>query len=156
MGLAADEAVPDKPMSVEEVNRLYESGEISNRKQEGESQIIIDGLPECYYPIVDSLDAPSGSARREVWTDGERLDFGFFKLPPGHNIEPRETIHEEFLYVLRGELRAEVGNEVKDLAQGDIIEAPRGTRISLSSITGRVRFVIVRSLAFLEEMVDAA
>lgn len=155
VGLAADEAVPDKPMSVEEVNRLHDAGEIGERRADGESQVIIDGLPECYYSIVDSLDAPPSSARREVWTDGERLGFGFFELPANHQEALRETAHEEFLYVLRGELHAEVGNESKDMVQGDIIEAPRGTRIGLAAGNGHVRYVIVRSLPFLEKKIDS-
>ena len=156
VGLAEDEAVPDKPMSVEEANRLHDAGEADTQRAEGESQAIVHGLPNCYYPIIDSLDAPPCSARREVWTDGERLGFGFFELPPYHTVAPRETVHEEFMYVLRGELNARVGEESRWLARDGIVECPRGSSIRLRTGDKSVRYVVVRSLPYLEKRIDAS
>ena len=65
VGLAEDEAVPDKAMTVDEVNRKYQVGEREKHvKAEGRSQVIVEGLNECFYPIVSSLDGPRCSARQ--------------------------------------------------------------------------------------------
>ena len=156
VGLAEDEAVPDRPMSVEEANRLHDAGEVDTQRAEGESQAIVNGLPNCYYPLIESLDAPRCSARREAWMDGERLGFGFFELPPYHTAALRETAHEELLYVLRGELHARCEGESRWLARGDIVECPRGSSIRLLTRDTSVRYVVVRSLPFLEEKIDAS
>lgn len=155
VGLAEDEAVPDRPMSVDEANRLHDAGEAESQRAEGESQAIVGGLPDCYYPLIESLDAPPCSAQREIRLDGERLGFGFFELPPYHASKPRETVHEEFLYVLRGELHARSGEESRWLARGDIVESPRGSSIRLRTKDKTARYVVVRSLPFLEETIDA-
>ena len=156
VGLAEDEAVPDKPMSVEEANRLHDAGEADTQRAEGESQAIVHGLPNCYYPIIDSLDAPPCSARREVWAVGERLGFGFFELAPYHTVAPRETVHEEFMYVLRGELHVRAGEDSKWLARGEVVECPRGSSVRLRTRDKSVRYVVVRSVPFLEERIDAS
>ena len=147
VGAAEDDAVADEAMSADEANRLHDAGE---------PRAIVNGLPDCYYRLIDSLDAPPCSTRREVWLDGERLGFGFLELPPYFTSEPRETVHEEFLYVLRGELHARSGEESKWLARGDIIESPRGSRIRLRTGNKTVRYVVIRSLPFLEEKIDAS
>src|SRR5581483_8713488 len=112
VGLAEDEAVPEKAMTVEEVNRKYGVGEREKHvKAEGKSQAIVEGLNDCYYPIVGSLDAPQSSARRVNWVEGERLAFGYFEVPAGYS-EPKATSQREmFIYVLRGSMHAEVNGE---------------------------------------------
>lgn len=50
-----------------------------------------------------------------------------FELPPGAG--PRPHVHEETeecIYVLRGELRVHVGDEVHDAAVGSCVFIPRG------------------------------
>src|SRR6185436_15476176 len=60
VGLAADEAVPDKAFTVDEINQLHADGG-KRIATEGASQAVIDGLHECYYPLIESLDAPQVS-----------------------------------------------------------------------------------------------
>ena len=62
VGLAENEAVPEKAMTVEEVNRRYKVGERDQHKgAAGKSLAVVDGLDVCFYPIVESLDAPRPS-----------------------------------------------------------------------------------------------
>ena len=53
VGLAADQAVPDKAFTVDEINKLIDTGG-TRKAAEGESQAVIEGLHECYYPLIAS------------------------------------------------------------------------------------------------------
>src|SRR5207344_909443 len=132
VGLAENEAVPEKAMTVEEVNRRYKVGERDKHKEaQGKSQAIVEGLDVCYYPIIESLDAPRRSARHVDWIEGERLAFGFFEVQNGHE-EPEVTAqHEMFIYVLSGKLQAKSGKESRVTGSGDIIYVARGSTCHL-------------------------
>jgi quercetin dioxygenase-like cupin family protein len=157
VGLAADEAVPDRAMSVAEVNRLYKEGKLEQRKSEPEkSQIIIEGMNNCYYPILDSLDAPAWSARRVTWIEGERLAFGFFEVRAGYGEPGLKSEHEQFIYVIGGKLKADVDGESKDVGTGDIIHIPKGAiyRLSVQS-RQNARYALVHSTPYLENRIDS-
>jgi quercetin dioxygenase-like cupin family protein len=156
VGLAEDEAVPERAMTVDEVNRKYGVGERDKHiKTQGESQAIIEGLNTCYYPIVESLDAPQISARREVWIEGERLAFGFFDVPGGHEEPEAGSRQEAFFYVLSGTVEATCGKERKTLGQGDIVYVPRGEKYRLLAQAPFARYAAVRSTAYLEHRIDS-
>lgn len=155
VGLAEDEAVPDKAMTVEEVNRKYHVGDRDkHQKAQGKSQAIIEGLDECFYPIVDSLDAKRFSARRVNWIEGERLAFGYFEVPGGYEEANRDAAHETFIYVLSGHMQAEAGGERKTVSTGDIVYVPRGQSYGLRVEDPYVRYALVRSTAYLENRID--
>ena len=155
VGLAEDEAVPEKAMTVAEVNRKYNVGDRDkHQKAQGKSQAVIDGLNNCFYPILDSLDAPPSSARRVNWIEGQRLAFGFFEVPAGYD-EPQMTAeHEMFIYVLSGKLSARVGTEGKSAAAGDIIHIPRGETYRLQTQSAYARYTLVCSTPYLESKID--
>jgi quercetin dioxygenase-like cupin family protein len=156
VGLAENEAVPDKAMTVEEVNRRYKVGERDKHKgAEGESQAIVEGLDICFYPIIESLDAPRRSARHVDWIEGERLGFGFFEVPGGYD-EPQATAqHELFIYVLGGRLQAKAGNQTKTVGTGDIVYVPRGSDYRLQVQSPFARYVLVCSTPWLEHRIDS-
>jgi len=156
VGLAEDEAVPDKAMTVAEVNRKYNVGDRDkHQKTQGKSQAVIDGLNVCFYPVIDALDAPRSSARRVNWIEGERLAFGFFEIPSGHE-EPRMTAdHEMFVYVLSGELAAQSGAERKSISAGDIVHVPRGNSYRLQVKSPFARYAVVCSTPYLENAIDS-
>lgn len=155
VGLAENEAVPEKAMTVEEVNRRYKVGERDQHKgAEGRSQAIVEGLDVCFYPIIEALDAPRRSARHVDWIEGERLAFGFFEVPGGYD-EPQTTAqHEMFVYVLSGKLRALAGNETKAVSSGDIVYVPRGEAYRLQVDSPYARYVLVCSTPWLEDRID--
>jgi len=155
VGLAENEAVPEKAMTVEEVNRRYKVGERGKHKgAEGKSQAIVDGLDICFYPIIESLDAPRRSARHVDWIEGERLAFGFFEVQGGHD-EPQATAgHEMFVYVLSGKLQASADGRSKLVGADDIVHIPRGARYRLQAQSPFARYVLVCSTPYLEERID--
>lgn len=156
VGIAADEAPPEAAMSVEEVNRIHATGRWAGQEKDAEaSQAIIEGLDECYYPILDSLDAPASSGNRVCWVEGERLAFGFFEYAAGYARAPERLEHEEFMYVLNGKLNMRVDNDRQEVGPGDVVEAPRGGEREFTvSPKAPARFVVIKSLPYLEERID--
>jgi quercetin dioxygenase-like cupin family protein len=156
VGLAEDEAVPDKAMTVAEVNRKYGVGEKEKHtKAQGVSQVIIEGLHDCYYPLLPSLDAPRSSARRVNWIEGERLAFGLFESPQGYADRVAEAPHETFIYVLSGTMHAEAGGESRTVSAGDVLHVPRGDAYSLVANDSYARYALVASTAYLENRIDS-
>lgn len=155
VGLAEDEAVPEKAMTVEEVNRKYGVGDRDrHQKAQGKSQAIIEGLNVCYYPILESLDAPRSSARRVNWIEGERLAFGLFEVPANSAEPPMTAAREMFVYVLSGTLAAECDGEAKTVTAGDIVYIPRGARYQLRVDSPYARYAMVCSTPYLEQRID--
>lgn len=117
---------------------------------------IIEGLGECYYPIIDKLDAPAASGNREGWIEGNRLAFGFIEYLSGYARPPAQAVHEEFIYVLSGGLDIRIGNESRSAGPGDVIEIPKGTKYGFT-VTGEapLRYALVRSTPYLEARIEA-
>lgn len=155
VGLAENEAVPQKAMTVDEVNQLYKVGERDKHQgAQGKSQAIVDGLNICFYPIIESLEAPRRSARHVDWIEGERLAFGFFEVPGGYD-EPQSTSQREmFIYVLSGRLHAKSEGQSKTVGIGDIIHVPRGGGYRLQVESPFARYVLVCSTPYLENRID--
>ena len=156
VGLAEDEAVPDKAMTVAEVNRKYNVGDRDkHQKAQGQSQAVIDGVKLCYYAVIDAFDAPAVSARRANCIEGERLAFGYFEAPAGRTDAEQAAAHETFLYVLHGEVAAESGGAKKSLKAGDILQVARGDQYAIEVKSPFARYVTVRSTPYLENLIDS-
>lgn len=155
VGLAEDEAVPGKAMTVEEVNRKYNVGDREkHQKAQGKSQAIINGLDVCFYPIIESLDSPRCSARRVNWIEGERLAFGFFEVPADYDEPEMTSQHEMFVYVLSGEIQARADGTTRLVQDGDIIHVGRGDPLRLQVRSPFARYVLVCSTPYLEGRID--
>ncbi len=154
VGLAEDEAVPDKAMTVAEVNQKYGVGDRDkHQKAQGKSQAVIEGLPVCFHPILDDLDAPPRSGRCVNWIEGERLAFGLFEVPAGYDEPEAESQREMFVYVLSGTIDAQTDGDRKTVGNGDIIYVPRGTRYRLQ-VRSHARYAVVCSTPWLEARID--
>jgi quercetin dioxygenase-like cupin family protein len=154
VGLAEDEAVPDKAMTVDEVNKKYNVGDKDkHKKTEGKSQAIIEGLPVCFHPILDNLEAPRRSGRCVNWIEGERLAFGFFEVPADHDEPEAVSEREMFIYVISGRINAKAGDSRKEVSAGDIVYVPRGQSYRLA-VTQHARYAVVCSTPYLEKKID--
>lgn len=165
VGLAADEKVPERAITIEEINRLHaragsvlgkRAGEDGDHRSKGGSSMIVDGLDECYHTLICGFDAPLPSSRRETWNEGERLAFGFVDAPPRAVERPAEqpSAHECFGIVIRGTLEVSLCGEARTLQPGDIVHARRGDLFAWAPGTGGVRFAMVRSTDWLERRID--
>lgn len=162
VGIAADEALPEQAMAVGEANAKFDAGEIVDRKGKNTGDngtgspenVIIDGVPDCFYQILQSLDQPLGVGRRIEWIKGERSAFGFFELPSGYSEEAEASEHEQFFYVLQGQVDATVDNDSQSVSNDGIIQIPKGSSYSLKvQPDAPTRLVAVRSTHFLENKV---
>ena len=156
VGLAADEAVPEKATSLEEANKEFQKsgwklgkGEI--KKETEKSTVRIDGLGNCYYPILETFDMPPGSGNRFYSFSGERMTFGFTELVKPYEETLPASEHEQFLYVLHGTLKAESENDKEILTAGGIMHIPKGSRYSIATDSNAVRYVSVQSTSTLEK-----
>jgi len=166
VGLAVDERVPERALSIEEINALHAQGgaalgkrgdEATRHREKGESQIIIEGIEDCYHPMIDGFDAPVPSSKRETWNHGERMAFGFIDAPPGTDAELGQAMpsaHEVFVIVLRGTALVHLGDEQRTLGVGDVVHARRGERFAIAPGTGGARYAMVRSTPWLERRID--
>ena len=154
VGLDRDQVVPDRAPTVDEINQRYEDGTADDVERDTEkAQIIVEGLNNSYYPILPSLEAPPSSGIHTVWVEGERLAFGYGEIPEGVEDSTTENAHEQFVYVLKGVIDAQVDDEHQQSGPGSIIHIPKGSKKSLSTQGGQhARYASVRATPKLEEM----
>lgn len=156
IGSAADEALPQSAPSAPEVAAAHAEGRWPGREKAPEqSQAIVEGLGNCYYPLIESLDAQASSAHTEHWVEGRKLAFGFLESPPEYDTDDRVSARELFAYVIRGELAAEVDGEAKLAVPGDLIHVPKGKRYRwrVAGSEG-ARYAIVRTTPAVEKEID--
>jgi quercetin dioxygenase-like cupin family protein len=154
VGIAEDEAPPASAPDLAEVQRVHDAGQwAGGTKNREKSQAIIDGVPDCYHPIIEHLDKPRGSGRTVTWIEGDRLAFGFFDVPPGAS-ESLAGEHECFVYLLGGGLDATVGNEQRQTGSGDIVHVPRGVPARWTAGADGARYVVIKAMADLQARLD--
>lgn len=157
VGIAEDEALPEKAMSVEDAHKMHDAGQWPGQKNTaGESSAIIEGFASCFYPILSSLEEPIGQIDRQIVLSGTLIDFGFYEFPRKFEMSEDKSAHERFIYVLAGSAEATVDGDTKQLTVGDIVKMPKGSayRISQSDSEGGVRFTMHSSNSLMEKMVD--
>jgi quercetin dioxygenase-like cupin family protein len=155
IGAAADEALPGKARTAAQVQKDVKAGKYPGGKKAAEkSEAIIEGLGNCYYPMIDSLEAPPASGHCARWVEGTHVAFGFVESPPGHVEEEKRAAHELFAYVIAGALDTQIGGNKHKAGTGDVIHVPRGTGYRWTVAKGGpVRYAAVRSTARLEAAV---
>ncbi|MBX3652083.1 MAG: cupin domain-containing protein [Burkholderiales bacterium] len=157
IGSAADESLPDEAPSATQVAKALKEGKWPGRDKEPQkSQAIVEGLGRCFYPMLETLDAPPASAHCEQWVEGANLAFGLIESPPGHERSSDASAHEVFIYVLQGALDAEVDGEKKRAVPGDLIHAPKNKPCRWQ-VAGKsnARYAIVGSTAKLEAEIES-
>ncbi len=155
VGLAEQEAVPERAMTVAEVNRKYTTGELKDRRLDADrSRVVVEGLPDCYYPLIDSFARPRSSAERTCTIAGERLVFGFSEAHRGDPAPAPGGGRELFLYVLAGEIDCRLDGDQKRLVAGDVVHAPRGAACRLRTVSDFARYVTVCPTPYLEQRIE--
>jgi len=156
VGLSVEEALPDQATSLDEATAEFEqagwaAGQGEIRKEPGKATARVEGLGNCYYPLIEALDAPPSSVDRRYAVEGERMVFEFAEWVKPRRRPLQESPHEAFLYVIHGALHAELDREHQEVSAGGIVHIPIGSRYGLSTEdTGHVRFACVSSTAALE------
>jgi len=156
IGAAADESLPDEAPSATQVAKALKEGKWPGKdKDPAKSQAIVEGLGRCFYPMVESLDAPAASAHHEQWVEGVNLGFGFLESPAGHEVRADSSPREMFLYVISGGFDAEVDGERKKITSGDVIHVPKGKSYRWRvEDSGPARYAMVRSTPRLEAEIE--
>jgi len=140
-------------MSLGQVAKAVNAGRYPGEQKDAEkSRAILDGLGNCYYPMIDALDAPPASGHYERWVEGTNIAFGFVESPCGYVFEAPRALHEMFLYLLSGALEASVGGEKRRAEHGDVIHVPKGGAFQFE-VSDAARYAIVRSTPRLEREV---
>lgn len=156
IGAAADEALPEQAVSATQLAKALKQGTYRVKRDSGKkSEAIVEGLGDCFYPWLESLDAPVASGHHEHGLEGKNLTFGLMESPPGHCTEEKKARHEIFAYVISGTLDAVVGKTSRRATPGDVIHVPRGTGYQwvVGKKRGAARYATVRSTTRLEEYV---
>lgn len=156
VGLSVEEALPERATTLEEATAEFEkagwsAGQGEIKKGADKASVRIDGLGNCYYPIIDAPDAPASSGNRFYRYEGERMVFGYTETVKAYQRPLQESPHEEFIYVLHGTLDAEVEGERAEVSAGGIVHIPIGAPCRLLAGGAKtLRFVSVSSTANLE------
>jgi quercetin dioxygenase-like cupin family protein len=152
IGAAADEALPDEAPSAVEVARAVAAGKYPGQKKDKtKSKAIINGLGTCYYTLAESLREPPASAHCERHIEGSNIAFYLIESPAGRTSGEKQAAHENFIYVMDGELDARVGTKKKRVKKGDVIQIPRGKAWQLTvTKSGPARYAGVHSTPQLE------
>jgi quercetin dioxygenase-like cupin family protein len=165
VGLAVDEKVPERALTIDEINRLHEQGKgklgergdgATRHREKGASSMVVDGIDTCFHPVIEGFDAPAISGRRETTIEGERLAFAFVDAPrAGHRPAAESPApHELFFYTVRGMLEVSLDGERRRLVPGDVMHVRRGQPFWLAAAEGGARYASVRSTDWLEHRID--
>lgn len=156
VGLSVEEAVPERATSLEDAQREFKAagwepgkGEI---KPDGRhSSAVVEGLENCYFPLIGTFDMPPSSCDRVYRFSGDKMAFAFFEYVDGFEETHHQSRHEQFVYLLHGELDARVGGEKHLVLPGGVVHIPKGEfyRVAAPENTC-VRYVRVSSTPTLE------
>jgi len=128
------------------------AGAAASKPSEG----IPDAPGDSYFPMVDSLDRDPPSAKRSFWVEGERLAFGFLERPVGYQEAPAPSAHEQFVYVIAGDVTASIGSEKKKVGPGDILHIPKDAETSLAVGDTPARLAVFEPTDNLETLLEEA
>ena len=52
----------------------------------------MDGVPDCYYRLLESLDSPFKVGTSITWIEGARSAFGLYEFPNGYKEDHQNTV----------------------------------------------------------------
>lgn len=157
VGLGAEDAIPEKPQTIDEALKEYkeagwEAGKGASKKYKGQSSIRIDGLGNCYYPILNDLNEPACSSNRIYTVEGSHLTFSYNECLGKTEISSKKCEHEKFIYIIKGAMDINLDDEHKSGISGDIVHIPKDSQFNFNvKINEWVRYVTVSSNEKLEK-----
>ena len=73
------------------------------------------------------LGGPAYSTANGACVEGERMIVGLMRMPAGTGAEPHSHPNEQWIYVLEGTFRAEIGGKTFDVKPGSVAYIPANT-----------------------------
>lgn len=58
---------------------------------------------------------------------GAKIEVGLYRMPAGTGAAPHRHPNEQIVYILRGRVRARIGQQSQDVSAGGVIHIPPGT-----------------------------
>ncbi len=82
-----------------------------------------------------------------AWVDGVHTTIGYFRMEENAHSSPHYHRDEQFLYLLKGRLRAAVEGEILEAGPGDLLQFPPGDVHEIMVLDGPVELILSRSPA---------
>ncbi len=82
-----------------------------------------------------------------AWVDGTHATIGYFRMEAHAHSNPHYHHDEQFLYLLRGRIRAAVEGEIMEAAPGDLLQFPPGAVHEIMALDEPVELLLTRSPA---------
>ena len=70
------------------------------------------------------LGGPDYSTANGACVEGDRMIVGLMRMPAGTGAEPHSHPNEQWIYVLQGTFRAEIGGKTMDVKPGSVLYVP--------------------------------
>src|SRR5262247_855929 len=103
----------EKPMSGEAVART------PGAKRAGPGEYVFD-----LATVNHILGGPDYSTANGACVEGDRMIVGLMRMPAGTGAEPHSHPNEQWIYVLQGTFRANIGGEEVDVKAGSVAYIP--------------------------------
>ena len=100
-------------------------------------------LSEMPEPVV----APGHSTAYGPTITGKELEIGYYTEPKGTGAKPHHHPSEQIIMVLAGRLRMRIGNEVRDIASGEVALIPGNQEHEQMALEDGTRFVSFKTAA---------
>ncbi len=82
-----------------------------------------------------------------AWVDGAHATIGYFRMEARAHSSPHHHHDEQFLYLLKGRLRAAVEGEILEAGPGDLLQFRPGEVHEIMALEEVVEFLLTRSPA---------
>jgi ethanolamine utilization protein EutQ (cupin superfamily) len=97
---------------------------------------------------------PEHSGRICSVFNGERLSFGYYESPEGHEENDKSMAHEKFMYIMTGTMDSSIDGEKKAISSGDLLHVPQNASTSFRVTSNQARYAVFQANSFLESKIN--